>query len=285
MRKSSDNCFTFMVGVFNATDSTISFPILFLCHSIDISIFIQKEWIDSKFKFCDVLSRNLMRCVNTFEFLTLTKRTSSLTNLLRYEKVSMNFSRDDIQWNAEMKFKRFWIGIETYCRNGIRTCCEMGFRHVAIWDLDMLKWVLNMLKWDSDMPKWDSDMPQCDSDMLRNGIRTCCEMGFGHAELGFGHAEMEFRCVAKWNSHVAESGFERCWIGIWTLLNRDSDVAEMGFGRSWIRIWTLLNWDLNVAESGFRRCWNRIWTLLNWDWDVVELGFERCWIGIQTLLK
>ena len=44
--------------------------------------------------------------------------------------------------------------------------------------------------------------------MLRIG--TCCEMGFGHAELGFGHAEMEFRCVAKWNSHVAESGFERC---------------------------------------------------------------------------
>ena len=92
----------------------------------------------------------------------------------------------------------------------MRTCCEMGFGHVAIWDLDMLKWVLNMLKWDSDMPTWDSDMPQCDSDMLRNGIRTCCEMGFGHAELGFGHAEMGFRRVAKWNSDVAELGFERC---------------------------------------------------------------------------
>ena len=85
----------------------------------------------------------------------------------------------------------------------------MGFGHVAIWDLDMLKWVLNMLKWDSDMPTWDSDMPQCDSDMLQNGIRTCCEMGFGHAELGCGHAKMGFRCVAKWNSDVAELGFER----------------------------------------------------------------------------
>ena len=57
------------------------------------------------------------------------------------------------------------------------------------------------------MPKWDSDM-------LRNGIRTCCDLGFrhaemgfkhsemrfGHADMGFQHAAMRFGHVAKWNS-------------------------------------------------------------------------------------
>ena len=158
---------------------------------IIISISIHKKWIDSKFKFCDVLSQNLMRCVNTFEFLTFTKRTSSFTNLLRYEKICSNVSESGLKHTAEIR-------------------CG----HVAKWDSDMLWFV------ESDMLQIANSNVQILIQRRPNSISQHIWIPFLHVRILIRHVQIPFR-------NMSEFHFATCPNRIAACRNPMSDMSKM----------------------------------------------------------